>query len=135
MDPEIRTMLDLLDQRFGVACLWLFGSKAAGRERPDSDLDLACLFRERPEPEELLEMRAGAEALIGRPVDVVDLDGASPILAWQVLNRGRLLVDRDPSRRHRFTALAPGRREDLLITRRPVEEALIARVEGGGVDG
>lgn len=89
MDPEIRTMLDILDRRFGVVCLWLFGSKAAGRERPDSDLDLACLFRDRPEPEELLEIRAEAEALVGRPVDVVDLDEASPILAWQVLKHGR----------------------------------------------
>lgn len=135
MDSEIRTMLDLLDRRFGIACLWLFGSKAAGRERPGSDLDLAALFRERPEPRELLETRAEAEALIGRPVDVVDLDGASPILAWQVLKHGRLLVDRDPRRRHRFTAAAPGRRQDLLIARRPVEEALIARVEGAAADG
>jgi hypothetical protein len=43
-----------------------------------------------------LRLRGEAEALLGRAVDLVDLDQASPILAYQVLEHGRLLVDRDP---------------------------------------
>lgn len=78
-----------------------------------------------------MEARAEAELEIGKPVDLVDLDRASPILAMQVLRHGRLLVDRDRGRRIRFTAAAPGRREDVLLTRRPVERRLLERVTHG----
>ncbi len=112
-------------------CLWIYGSEAAGRARPDSDLDVAVLARKRLAAAELAGLRADAEALVGRAVDLVDLDQASPILAYQVLEHGRLVVDRNPSRRYRFTATLPGRREDVLIMRRPIEERLIRRVMEG----
>ncbi len=128
MDAFPRELLDLLDQRLGVDCLWVYGSVAAGRARSDSDLDVAVLARKRLSAAKLADLRADAEALLGRAVDLVDLDQASPILAFQVLKHGCLVVDRDPSRRYRFTATLPGRREDVLIMRRPIEERLIRRV-------
>lgn len=45
---DLARAVDLLDERFGVDALWLFGSEAQGRARPDSDVDLAGLFRRRP---------------------------------------------------------------------------------------
>jgi predicted nucleotidyltransferase len=135
MDASLDALLDLLDRRLGVECLWVYGSEASGRARPDSDLDVAVLARERLSPTELAELRGEAEALVGRAVDLVDLDRASPILAYQVLEHGRLLVDRNPSRRHRFAAILPGRREDVLIMRRPIEKRLIERMMQGATDG
>lgn len=133
--PALDQVLELLDRRFGVETLWVFGSEAEGRVRPDSDLDVAVLFREPPSPLELAELGADAAAAIGRSVDLVDLDSASPLLGYQVLKHGRLVVDRDPSRRHAFATLLPSRREDLLITRRPVEKRLIERVARGEAGG
>ncbi len=118
----------VLDRRFGLDALWLFGSEAAGRARADSDLDLAALFRTRPEPLDLLDARHEVAELIGRDVDLVDLDRASPILAMQVLRHGTLLVDRNYRRRIDFIAHAPGRYEDVIITRREAERALLDRV-------
>jgi predicted nucleotidyltransferase len=120
-----------LDRRFGLDALWLFGSEAAGRARADSDVDLAALFRTRPEPLDLLDARQELAELIGRDVDLVDLDRASPILAMQVLRHGRLLVERNYRRRIDFVAHAPGRYEDVIITRREAERALLDRVRGG----
>ena len=128
-------VLDLLDRRFAVDTLWIYGSEAAGRARADSDLDLAALFRQAPTPLELAELRAEAAAVLDRPVDLVDLDRASPLLAYQVLKHGRLVVDRNPSRRHRFAAGIPARREDVLIVRRPIEKRLIERVRRGEAGG
>ena len=125
-------IVTLLERRSGVDALWLFGSRAQGRAREDSDLDLAALFRRQPSADELLAMKTEAARLAGREVDLVDLDRASPILAMQVLRHGRLLVDRDPSRRARFVAAAPGRCEDVLRVRRPVERRLLERVADGG---
>ncbi len=135
MDAFPRELLDLLDQRLGVDCLWVYGSEASGRARPDSDLDVGVLARERLSAAKLADLRADAEALLGRTVDLVDLDQVSPILAYQVLKHGRLVTDRNPSHRYRFTATLPGRREDVLIMRRPIEERLIQRVMGRAAGG
>ncbi len=128
---EVREIAKVLDQRFGVDAMWIFGSQAAGRARADSDLDLAALFRRAPERAQLLEARAEASVIAGREVDLVDLGRASPILAMQVLRHGRLVMDQDPSRRIRFVAGAPGRCEDVLRTRRPIESLLLERVAHG----
>lgn len=135
MDGLPRELFELLDERLGVDCLWVYGSEASGRAREDSDLDLGVLARRRLSALDLAGVQADAEALAGCPVDLVDLDEVSPILAYQVLKHGRLEVDRNPSRRYRFTASLPGRREDVLLTRRPIEERLIRRVLEGGPGG
>ena len=135
METPLEELLTLLDKRVGVDSLWVYGSVSSGRARSDSDLDVGVLARERLSAAELADVRAEAEALLGCSVDLVDLDQASPILAYQVLKHGRLVVDRAPSRRYRFTAGLPGRREDVLIMRRPIEERLIRRVLQGASDG
>jgi predicted nucleotidyltransferase len=120
-----------LDERFGLDALWLFGSEVRGAATTDSDLDLAALFRCAPAPSELLEARAELGTLLGRTVDLVDLDWASPILVMQVLRHGRLLLDQNPSRRVRLVAAAPGKYEDLRLVRREGERLLLERVRGG----
>lgn len=131
MEEPIQELIALLDQRFGVDALWIFGSEARGQARADSDLDVAVLLRGRPSPLELLEAKAEAGLLVGRKVDLVDLERSSPLIAMQVLRHGRLIVDRNPSRRYRFVAAVPGRREDVLRMRRPIEQRLLQRVAHG----
>jgi predicted nucleotidyltransferase len=119
-----------LEGRFGLVALWLFGSEARGTVTPESDVDLAALFRTAPSAVDLLEARMELAAQLSRDVDLVDLDRASPILVMQVLRKGKLLVDKDSARRLQLAAKAPGRYEDLLIVRREAEQALIGRVRG-----
>lgn len=120
-----------LDERFGVDALWVFGSQASGTATSGSDVDLAALFRRPPSALGLLDVRANLAQMLSQDVDLVDLDRASPILVLQVLRHGRLLLDRDPARRHRLVAAAPGRYEDLKIVRREAERALLERVLNG----
>ncbi|MBA2449051.1 MAG: nucleotidyltransferase domain-containing protein [Chloroflexi bacterium] len=127
LDPAILW----LEERVGLETLWLFGSEARGTATSDSDIDLAALFRSPPSPSELLDARVEVGALLGRTVDLVDLDRASPILVMQVLRHGTLLVDRHPSRRVGLVAAAPGKYEDLMIVRREGERLLLERVRGG----
>jgi len=119
-----------LDQRFGLDTLWLFGSGATSAARPDSDLDLAALFRSTPEIQELLGARADLTSIVGREVDLVDLESASPILAMQVVRNGRLLHESSPSRRVLFVARLIARYEDLRRFRAPIEEAALRRTRG-----
>jgi uncharacterized protein len=118
----------LVEARFPLSALWLFGSEARGQARPDSDVDLATLFSQPVASEQLFEASLDLQSLLGRSVDLVDLRRASPILARQVLRDGRLLVDRDPADRHAFAMVLPSRYVDLKISRRAAELALVESV-------
>lgn len=128
---QVDRVVDRLEHRFGLDALWLFGSGTRGAYTASSDVDLAALFRRSPEPDDLLVMAAELEGVCGRQVDLVDLDRASPILVMQVLRTGRLLADVRPARRQRLIAAAPGRYEDLVIVRRPIERAILERARYG----
>lgn len=131
LDPAARKMASELLDRVGLDALWVFGSEAAGTATSASDVDLAALFRRRPSASELLTLRAELASVLGRDVDLVDLERASPVLVMQVLRRGTLVADRNPERRLRFIATAPGRYEDLVLVRRTAEQRLLERVRSG----
>jgi predicted nucleotidyltransferase len=121
----------LLDERFGLDALFVFGSEAAGGTHRESDLDVAALLRRRPEPLELIDAQTGLEGITGREVDVVDLGAASPILARQVLRSGRCVFGSSSPALARFEAILPGRYEDLKRVRAEAESALVERVVDG----
>jgi uncharacterized protein len=125
---QIDRIVGLLDQRFGLDTLWLYGSEAEGTAKTDSDVDLAALFRRRPQPLEIFDARTDLEEILHRDVDLVDLDQVSPVLGIQVLKYGRLLVDRNPGRRHDAYGRILGLYEDVKFLRREVERELFKRL-------
>ncbi len=125
---QLARIVPVLDGMAGLDALWIFGSAAEGRDRSSSDLDLAALFRAQPGADAVVRAREALADIVGRPVDLVDLDRASPILGMQVLRHGNLAFERDAAHRVRFTASLPGRYEDVMILRRPLERLLKARL-------
>lgn len=97
LDDEIRSRVEALP---GIAALLVFGSRARGSERPDSDLDLAVLpaLGEDPRARRALQTDlavACAELAPEGRIDVVLLDEATDLLRQRVLESGRLLVCND----------------------------------------
>ena len=103
----------------------LFGSRARGTERPDSDVDIA------------IELTAGAaragalgglssrlESAARRPVGLVLLDEAPAPLAYRIFRDGRVLVERD------HAALVARKARAILdyLDFKPVEELCAAGV-------
>jgi uncharacterized protein len=110
MDPAtIETRLrDFLTSRAkegGIAAAWLFGSVSRGTPRPGSDVDVGMLFEEDP-PQTLeglhFDLEWEMEELLGIPVQLVVLNRAPVDLIVRVLRDGKLLVERDRSKRVRF---------------------------------
>lgn len=131
LDPErFKDVVALLDTRFGLDVLYVFGSTATGTASADSDVDLAALFA-RPVPAAArLGVLGDLASVLGRDVDLVDLDDASPIVAMQVLRHGRIVHEADRRRRVAFEAATPGRYEDLVRIRQPQVDALLRRLDG-----
>jgi len=76
-----------------VAC-WAFGSRARGAGKADSDVDLAVLCNPTLGLERTRIMDTVGRQL-GVDVDVIDMGSAPPVLKWEVITTGRLLVERD----------------------------------------
>ena len=127
----IDRVVALLEERFGLDALFVFGSEAAGTPRRDSDVDLAALLRRRPDGLELLDAQTALEEIAGRDVDLVDLGAASPILARQVLRSGRCVFGASAAALAHFEAILPSRYEDLKRVRAEAESALVQRVIHG----
>jgi predicted nucleotidyltransferase len=104
-EQELCAFLAARAEEEGLAAAYLFGSVARGTARPESDVDVGLLYAEEPPPglEGLaFHLEAELERLLHRPVQVVVLNRAPVDLARRVLRDGKLLLDRDRSRRVGF---------------------------------
>lgn len=104
----------------GVVAVYLFGSRAEGREHRDSDVDVGVLVDRAVHPtrEDRFELRVRLTseliaALHRNEVDLVMLDDAPPLLARKVVLDGELMVCRDAEAEHAFRRDAQLRAADL----------------------
>ena len=88
-----------------IAAAWLFGSRAAGRAREDSDVDVAVLMQDDP-PSTLdgmgFDIAGALEQELDIPVDLVVLNRAPAELVHHVLRGGELVHETDAARRVAF---------------------------------
>jgi uncharacterized protein len=84
-------------RRAGACFAYLHGSRATGRYRSDSDIDIAAYFGGRP-PQSF-------DVLLPRGVDLLILDDAPLELAGRVAAGGRLLFEVDQVARVRWEAM------------------------------
>jgi predicted nucleotidyltransferase len=109
---------ELLAEHQDVQLGYVFGSVANGSERESSDIDLAVLLAPAAEPAAFERLAADLETLSGRPVDLVDLGGAPPILAREIVSNGQLLFCRDEEQRILFESRTIARYLDTAHLRR-----------------
>jgi len=86
-----------------VTAAWLFGSRARGRARADSDVDVAVwCARPLADPLERFDIADALTERVGAPVDLVLLDASPADLVHRVFRDGVLLIDRDKTARLRM---------------------------------
>ena len=106
------------------AAVYLFGSAAAGRLRPGSDIDLAILPTRFISPMAVLDAGFQLADTFRRDVDLIDLERSNAVLRKEVLANGRLLYETDPVRRNEFEMYALSDYARLNEERAPVLAAL-----------
>lgn len=89
-DPQASLVTAFLTQRLpALKGIYLFGSRAKGEERPDSDYDFAFLqeWGHAPSPLERLQLANELAQLLGGPdVDLIDLQTADTDLRFVILS-------------------------------------------------
>jgi len=87
---------------FDCGAIYLFGSRAEGRQRPDSDVDIAFLPALPSDPLQRFELANRLSDLLGNDVDLIDLTQASTVLAKEVVSKGIALFTGNPVVRQSF---------------------------------
>ncbi len=125
----------------GVAVLAVFGSRARGTHRPDSDLDVAvlpvdgeCVAESDTEMRRSLQSRLAVALAHLAPqgrVDVVFLDQAPDVLRQRIMEHGRLILCRDPQAWRQLRVRTMREYGDREWVRRRMRAAQRRRLLGG----
>lgn len=128
----VRTLRTTLPGVQGIRAAYLFGSRARGQERPDSDLDLAVAYDEKASAEErerarrdILSQLTDRLGSLGEDADVVDIEACNAALAFAALRDGVRLFVRDEPTRIRLEARIMRRYDDEAPRRASIRRAAI----------
>ena len=139
---KVRDALRTLGRsRREIAAVYLFGSSATGKAGPLSDLDVAVLIDEtRVKPRKFFDLRLGfitdaMESCRRFDVDVILLNEAPPLLAYEVVSVGSLLYERNHAGRVDFEARTLQRYLDLKPFLETSRKYLKRRLKNGTFGG
>lgn len=122
---NFETMIrDVLCRIEGVVAIFLYGSQATGTAKETSDVDIAVLFdiEQVPSKMELIQLREDIIEQLGKEVDLVCLNDASPILGMQVQKYGKQLYVASEDKFHKYFADLITDYADLKRVRRELEK-------------
>jgi predicted nucleotidyltransferase len=106
MREQAERARDHLVQDPRVRLVYLFGSAARSAEGPSRDIDVAILTDPPLSLDELMRLRAQIVEGMGAPIDLVSLNHASIVLAWEVAETGLLLFAATPDAETEFVTRA-----------------------------
>jgi predicted nucleotidyltransferase len=137
-DPRnfFKDLKDMLVDDKDVAVVYLFGSYAKDNVTPLSDIDIAILLDSRVRPADYFDKQLDlldkiSQKLHTDEVDVVILNQAPSLLAYQVIKIRKVLFCRNEPRRISFEANAIDRYLDEKPMRSLIYQALADRIKGG----
>lgn len=106
---------DYLASRPDVICAVVFGSAQNGIVQNGSDLDLGILFTVKPEGDAYIDfLVATAEACDFDMIDLVDLQTADPILAFEAIS-GRFICKPNPEKTAELASRISREYEDTML--------------------
>lgn len=121
----IETLREILRTTPRVRLAVLFGSGARGTLRSESDLDVGVLL---DGDADLSSLTVALERATGRRVDLIDLNGAPPLLRFEIARSGEVLVERIEFAWADFRARAMIDWWDWAPTARIIREVMLERL-------
>lgn len=123
-----------------IQAAYLFGSVVSGRARHNSDVDVAVLIKPANVRSGFLKYRlklmADLAGALGRAdVDLIVLNEAPPVLAHQVLAKGKLVFERSASARIEFHVRTVNLYFDTEPMRKIYRHYLKKRIREGNIFG
>ncbi len=115
---------------------YLFGSQATGKTRHDSDVDIAVYLPKEIPPKRFFDWRLKLMAEL-RPVlrtdavDVVILNEAPLVLRYEIISKGKILLNRDPKKELEYKLWAWDEYFDTAPLRAMFRQVMRQKIEEG----
>lgn len=112
-----------------VIAVYLFGSQARGTAGNHSDIDVGIWLASTPTRfmDVPYALAGELESILGKPVDLVVMNTASPDLVHRILRDGELLVEHDRKQRIRFEVMVRNQYFDTQHLRDAYRRAVLSR--------
>ena len=116
-----------------VIAVYLFGSRATGKDVPGSDVDIAVLtvpFKKyKPDSfEARTQMQKELSRLLRKDMDIVFLQEVGEVLLFEILRDGEILLERDTQRHHTFMVSRLMRCLDFHFYQKRMQNGLIQAI-------
>ena len=122
----------------GISAVYIFGSQAAGKCVPSSDVDIAVLF-DRGDPDYIRsrmdEILLKLPKLLRKDIHPVAMNSASEALLKQIFSKGRCLLVTDSRKLAEFKMIAYARIAGFNYYLKNMQAGLIRRVLGAAPGG
>lgn len=91
-DLNLDKVIEILKNKFKVQVIILFGSYARGKQRNDSDVDIAFKSDEEFSRMQIWEMKNEIEDILNKEVDLINIDSEiSEGFRYEILMSGKLI--------------------------------------------
>ena len=121
-----QTVATTLANEPGIKVALVYGSAAAGKMRPGSDVDVAVLFDRPLDMESRLALWGKLTDALHREVDLVDLYDLGGEILHQILTKGRVIIKNDAQAYYLLLQRMVYNEEDFMPQ---VRRALRTRIE------
>jgi predicted nucleotidyltransferase len=130
---DVAKLRDYLSSRKDIAAAYLFGSYASKRPGPQSDIDIAVLLDRAINRKDYGVLKLNVitdliRILSSDAIDVVILNAATPLLAHEVIKKGKLLFSKDEKGRLEYTVKATMRYLDTIHLRKVQDRILHEKI-------
>lgn len=91
----IEGLKKMLQTKKNIVFAYLYGSRAKGTSRPDSDIDIAIYLSEKMTTDEYLDLKMELSEDLTKDVDLILLNEASPLLKFEVYQNHKVIFSKD----------------------------------------
>ena len=133
-EAQLKKLKDHLSQKEEIIFAYIYGSVARDQDTRLSDIDLAVYIDEDKKPEAgpfgyRSDLITELQPLAGNDIDLIILNDASNLLAYNVFKEGKLLFNKDPDLRTRVQARTVDKYLDFLPMLKVQERYLNERID------
>lgn len=129
--PLITRLEETFEKDEDIILAYLFGSYARNKQHPLSDIDIAVLLKENVDFfQKKLDLIEPVSKILGTDeFDLVILNEAPLNLTFEILSRGKTIVNKDENLSVRFLLKNTKKYMDTYILRKLSEELLIKKIK------
>lgn len=122
-------------KKYPVVGAYFYGSKLTGKSNALSDLDLGVLLADEVSPKKYFRLRLEIQDALGKilkeEVDLAILNEASPLLAQNVITKGKLIFCPNKSKTMNFACQTLKKYDDALFLMKTYHQHLKTRASEG----